>query len=118
MVTEIDCILRQLKSIMKQQQVQKGVKTPRRVNPTVNNNKSVLSLELLHKLHATTNRIKIYAQDFLQQIIRPFYFSSRQLANVLRVDKHEINLFKDNICEKHMIFALIQSVDFIHQTVQ
>ena len=35
----------------------------------------------------------------------------------MHVDKNQIKLFKENVCEQHSVFTLIKSVDFIHDTV-
>lgn len=115
-LTEIDCILRQLKSIMKQQQQQKGTKTPRRTVTQINKI-SQMSQEILVKLFCTMQRIKKYASTLIVQIIRPFCNSSRNLAQAMQIDKNQIKLFKENVCEQHMVFSLIQSVDFIQDIV-
>ena len=73
--------------------------------------------DLLLKLLSTTGRIKKFASDLIVTIIKPFSNASRQLAQAMRVDKNQIKLFKENVCEQHMVFALIKSVDFIHDTV-
>lgn len=96
--------------------MQKGVKTPRRATPAFNNT-AQMQPDLLLKLLSTTGRIKKFASDVIVTIIKPFCNASRQLAQAMRVDKNQIKLFKENVCEQHMVFALIKSVDFIHDTV-
>lgn len=69
------------------------------------------------KLLSTTERIKKFASDFIVQIIKPFCNAGRQLALAMHADKQQIKLFKENICEQHVVLSLIKSVDFIHDTV-
>ena len=35
----------------------------------------------------------------------------------MNIDKNQIKLFKENVCEQHFVFTLIKSVDLIHDTV-